>query len=387
MYGLLDHVTSIDPPVYVHYMDDPAKTLPTYHTAQFPNNGKKTTTIEHTKTFPSNSDQHQENGTPSHERPTKATDRYSYQAANKQATSSDSTSTTTAPKSGSRSASVRKAPPPQQRIGKQLPTITKKEIVRKTAPFDTTNATSNEKKMTMSTSTSASSSVSGMGPPNINSVDTENSDINEQDDVEIDPRAKVVFAIGNNVFEVDNKQRGTHFGQDTPKTNGSSSSSKNRHTSLSLKKNQKVDEAFDLSIKELLEELGVYGSSTPTLGTSKTDHSSSTPSKVDPKYRSSAVGMATTGSNDTTPRSSQNYHCPAPSVSSNQPPSEPSMYKQLQQHYASTDNSPQTPHSRQTMVERSMPPKQEGIRWGKCRQRKCRRNSIRRTTKICHPFL
>jgi hypothetical protein len=348
-------------------MDDPAKTLPTYHTAQFPSSGKKTTFIKHTKTLPSTLDQHQENGISSHERSSKATNRYSYQSANKQATSSDSTSTPTGLNSGSRSASVRQAPPPQQRIGKQLPTITKKEIVRKTASGDTTHSSSNEKKMTPSASTSASSSLSGMCPPNSSSVDTEESDMNQQDDVEIDPRAKVVFAIGNNVFEVDNKQKGTHFGQDTPKNSGSSSSSKHRHTSL--KKDQKVDEAFDLSIKELLEELGVYGSSTPTLGTSKTDHS------ISSKNRSSAAGMATTGSNDTTPRSSHhgNYHCPAPSVSNNQPSLEqqpPSMYKQLQQHYAFVDTSPQEPHSIRPIAEQSMLPKQEGIQWGKYRRKK-----------------
>ncbi|SAM01071.1 hypothetical protein [Absidia glauca] len=345
-----------DPPVYVHYMDDPAKTLPTYHTAQFPSSGKKAAIIEHTKTLPSTSDHHQENGSSSHERSSKATNRYSYQSANKQATSSDSTSTPTGPTSGSRSTSVRQAPPPQQRIGKRLPTITKKEIVRKTAPGDTTHSGSYEKKMTPSTSTS--SSLSGMCPPNSSSMDTEESDMNQQDDVEIDPRAKVVFAIGNNVFEVDNKQKGTRFGQDAPKTSGTSSSSKHRQTSL--KKDQKVDEAFDLSIKELLEELGVYGSSTPT--TSKPDRSNHS------KNRSSAGGMATTGSNDTTPRSShhENYHCPAPR--NNQPPAEqqpPSMYKQLQQHYAFADTSPQEPHPIQPMAEQSMLPKQEGIQWAR----------------------
>jgi hypothetical protein len=344
-------------------MDDPAKTLPTYHTAQFPSSGKKPTIIEHTKTLPSTSDQHQENGSPSHERSSKATNRYSYQSANKQATSSDSTSTPTGPSSGSRSASVRQAPPPQQRIGKRLPTITKKEIVRKPAPGDTSSSSNYEKKMTTSGSTSTSSSLSGMCPPNSSRVDTEESDMNQQDDVEIDPRAKVVFAIGNNVFEVDNKQKVTRFGQDTPKTSDTSSSSKHRHTSL--KKDQKVDEAFDLSIKELLEELGVYGSSTPT--TSKPDRS------IPSKNRSSAGGMATTGSNDTTPRSSHhgNYHCPAPS--NNQPPAEqqtPSMYKQLQQHYAFADTSPQEPHSSQPMAEQSMLPKQEGIQWGKYRGKK-----------------
>ncbi|KAI8343359.1 hypothetical protein BC941DRAFT_411139 [Chlamydoabsidia padenii] len=322
-----------DPPVYVHYMDDPAKTLPTYHIAQFPTIGKTATTIEPTKTSPS--DESQENGGSVNDKPSS---RHSY----KHPHSTDISSNITG---GHRSTSVRQAP--QQRIAKQLPAITKKEINRKQPGYDITPSSTikhTDKRMTPSVSRLIDSSSSSK----------EDDDIDQEDDVEIDPRAKVVFAIGNNVFEVDNKQKSNRFGQydhtkDTPLLN------KSRHTSL--KKNKKVDEAFDLSIKELLEELGVYEA---TPGNNKKNDNSQE-SALDINQQSHSTGGLATTSTTTASRSSQQ----APNVLDNRyTEQQPSMYMQLQQHYSSTKDTTQQEFSKQ--VDQGVPPPmQEGIQWAR----------------------
>lgn len=89
----------------------------------------------------------------------------------------------------------------------------------------------------------------------------------EEEDIVIDPRAKVMFSIGNNIFQIDNNQilgNKNHVNlqkiqSDFNHLHSTKKTSWNKRKSILNKdnNNNRLDETFDLSIKELLQELGV----------------------------------------------------------------------------------------------------------------------------------
>ncbi|ORZ16531.1 hypothetical protein BCR42DRAFT_415250 [Absidia repens] len=348
-----------DPPVYVHYMDDPAKTLPTYHTAQFPYTDKKTSSSDSGMGTSANSNHvQQENGTSPINNTTKPLSRNAHDTTNNPAYSADADSLSNINHTNEIIGINHRSPAPQQRIAKQLPAISKKEVTRKKTSMDTSN-------IHQRTPTSSSSSLSGVRTTTSGyTIDSENgrdsnsNDDHSDDDVAIDPRAKVVFAIGNNIFEVDNKQKAAgHFRQQdqhkkTPQWNKRTSE---------VKTNEKENEAFDLSIKELLEELGVFGSNS---GGAKrgNDQSNASDSSVGNVENSS--GMVSTSEHQ---QSQQKYS--SQQQQQQQHEQKQSMYMQLQQNYASDGDQ----HGRSTSPQQptyaftgsAMPPYQEGVQWAR----------------------
>ncbi|CAO3586660.1 unnamed protein product [Absidia cylindrospora] len=336
-----------DPPVYVHYMDDPAKTLPTYHTAQFPYTDKKPSIGDAGMVTSTNSNHvQQENCSSPIDNTTKPTSRNSHDATNGTAYSTDSLSNIN--HNNEATSASHRSSAPQQRIAKQLPAISKKEVARKKTPMDTSN-------IHQRTPTSSSSSLSGVRTTTSgytvgseNGCDSSSSNDDQSgDDVAIDPRAKVVFAIGNNVFEVDNKQKaGGHFRQQEQHRK---TSQWNKRTSA-VKTDEKENEAFDLSIKELLEELGVFGSNNG--GDTKRGNDQSNASDGSTGHIENVTGMVATSGQQ-----------------KQQQEQKQSMYMQLQQNYASDggqhglSTSPQQP--KHAFTGSVMPPYQEGVQWAR----------------------
>jgi hypothetical protein len=90
-----------------------------------------------------------------------------------------------------------------------------------------------------------------MRVPMINIPGEDNSDDNEDDDHTVDPRANILVKLGGNVFELESSE-----------TRGSSvdplSTTQDRRNRRNSSSNLKIDEDFDLSIRDLLQELGVH---------------------------------------------------------------------------------------------------------------------------------
>lgn len=93
------------------------------------------------------------------------------------------------------------------------------------------------------------SNASRKGIPVINIPDGNQSDDGE--DHAVDPRANVLVNLGGNVFEIDNSE-GNDVSIDP------FSPTKDRRNTRRSSQNQKLGEDFDLSIRDLLQELGVH---------------------------------------------------------------------------------------------------------------------------------
>lgn len=76
----------------------------------------------------------------------------------------------------------------------------------------------------------------------------------EEDDITIDPRAKVVFAIGNNMFDLG------HLGQDEKKSENAKSITTSRRLTITRRRQPSADleVACNFSYQSLLEELGIF---------------------------------------------------------------------------------------------------------------------------------
>ncbi|ORX54495.1 hypothetical protein DM01DRAFT_1335631 [Hesseltinella vesiculosa] len=129
---------------------------------------------------------------------------------------------------------------------------------------------------------------------------------NQDEDMEIDPRAKVVFTIGNNVFNIDQPHR-----QSRPPSINRSSPSLRHEVKLS-----RDDRAFDASIKELLQELGVQPitDNDPTPDNNKTDSSISRQPSTKPASQSPALRPVPQTTKSSTPRSSLSLYPTSPSA-------------------------------------------------------------------------
>lgn len=73
----------------------------------------------------------------------------------------------------------------------------------------------------------------------------------DNDDHNVDPRANILVNLGGNVFEIDNTE-GDDSSSDTLKA------AQDRRTKRRAPQPQRLDEAFDVSISDLLQELGVH---------------------------------------------------------------------------------------------------------------------------------
>ncbi|KAG2188894.1 hypothetical protein INT44_004034 [Umbelopsis vinacea] len=73
----------------------------------------------------------------------------------------------------------------------------------------------------------------------------------DNDDHDVDPRANILVNLGGNVFEIDNTE-GDDSSLDTL------TAAQERRTKRRAPQTQRLDEAFDVSISDLLQELGVH---------------------------------------------------------------------------------------------------------------------------------
>jgi hypothetical protein len=97
---------------------------------------------------------------------------------------------------------------------------------------------------------SKSKSKSKKSIPIINLPGDENQ-IDDNDDHNVDPRANILVNLGGNVFEIDNTE-----GDDS--SLNTLTAAQERRTKRRAPQSQKLDEAFDVSISDLLQELGVH---------------------------------------------------------------------------------------------------------------------------------
>ncbi|KAI8148648.1 hypothetical protein BJV82DRAFT_664006 [Fennellomyces sp. T-0311] len=190
-----------EPPVYVSYYDDPAKTLPRYRVAQFSES-------DNTYSTPVSSNDVQ----PSVTGMIKSTTKRSASFCEPKRRSSIT-----------------------QRVTKQLPPV-------RSATDEQIAARLDSRRMNLYTSTVEQPKKPAPAKPVKSTRDLHV----HQDDEAIDPRAQVVFAIGNNMFEV---------GQNEQEPARRRSMSKKR-TSV-YHHNAEMEETFSDSIKGLLQELGV----------------------------------------------------------------------------------------------------------------------------------
>lgn len=181
----------IEPPVYVNYFDDPAKTLPRYQVAQFPTGHDE---ILSTAPLP-------------------------------QTPATISSKTTTARRTASYCEPRRRSSQHQQRQ-QQHPKELPKAV--------------EERKVHLYASGSCRGEYKKPAPA------SRSQDVDNVDDECIDPRAQVVMAIGNNRFEVDHQQPPVSQ-QQRPKP-------RRRRT---MRTSLDMEEAFNDSIRGLLQELGV----------------------------------------------------------------------------------------------------------------------------------
>ncbi|KAI8084539.1 uncharacterized protein BX664DRAFT_337212 [Halteromyces radiatus] len=342
------------PPVYVHYMDDPAKTLPTYHIAQFSDSDKSSSPTDTSKSgdHPNEISAKTPKMDPKQRQPSTTMENSSESNSHREFNDAIPVKKATA----TRSSSVQHVSSPQQRIAKQLPAIDRKpsmitsqQVRRK--PTYIRNSNDDHRRSASTTSSRTPSVQNDHSSLNI----TDSSEEEEiSDDVEIDPRAKVVFAIGNNIFEVDHRQQHEQYNQqhDQHRHYQSSRGEKKEPTTTRISKNGndgQLDDSFDLSIKELLEELGVYSGNNNEQQLDRTDRTgfvSSVNSDMDKR-----AGEGSTKDNHSYPQQHQ----------------QPSMYTQLQQNYSSIGSTQGTraPSSYYSSNGTSPPPKQDGIQWAR----------------------
>ncbi|CAO3630982.1 unnamed protein product [Cunninghamella echinulata] len=241
-----------DPPVFVHYLDDPAKTLPTFHIAQSTDNNNRT------RIRNNNSDQRNIN------EPTTSIANNNTQKNQKNDPNGIQRNSSTVSHSNT-----------NKRIAKQLPFIKKKDEQMPTKMNQQSIYATDDSDTPILTSSSPSTTAirnNTSYTKKLNTVhhfESENKKQNNNvdDDIIIDPRAKVMFSIGNNIFQIDNNQilgNKNYVNQqkiqpDFNHTHSTKKSPWNKRKSIHDKdnNNNKLDETFDLSIKELLQELGV----------------------------------------------------------------------------------------------------------------------------------
>lgn len=232
----------------MHYLDDPAKTLRTFHTAKYSNKTKV-----------------QNNNTPdqsNRNRPTIST--------NNDIQNNNSKDVQRNPSTASHSNT-------KQRTAKQLPLIKKNDNQPYTKMnLQNTNTTNNndDDESTLSRSSSFSTRNNTSYNKNLNTLQrnelenrSDKDENKDEEDITIDPRAKVMFSIGNNIFQIDNKQtlgkknfrnQSEYNYHHSHQQQSSKKSQWSKRKSINDKENKKLDETFNLSIKELLQELGVH---------------------------------------------------------------------------------------------------------------------------------
>ncbi|KAI8073095.1 hypothetical protein BC940DRAFT_290521 [Gongronella butleri] len=303
-----------DPPIYVHYMDDSTKTLPTFHSAQF----APATPIEPVSTAIPNMHtgvvKTAANGT---KKPVASQKPNSY--ANKPIPKNSADikhgqqHATSSNASASRTVKQETHPAPSNavpRITKRLPSLKRTPLSQVTREID--ELPLQEQKQ-----------AAGDDPAE-----------QQDEDIEIDPRAKVVFTIGNNVFNIDQplqtpraSRASTHGNSSSSVASSSSASSASHRRSIqpaSRRDRRSVrddDHAFDASIKELLEELGVK----------PTDHA--TKSERQSYESASSLSSASTYQRHLPTRGDSSSSSSTFASSSAASPQQPSMYSQLQQNY------------------------------------------------------
>ncbi|KAI9307276.1 hypothetical protein BJ944DRAFT_25677 [Cunninghamella echinulata] len=241
-----------DPPVFVHYLDDPAKTLPTFHAAQSTDNINKTR-IQNNSSDQPNINQSTISITNNDTQKNQNND----------------------PNGIQRNPSIVSHSNTNKRIAKQLPFIKKKDEQISTKMNQQSIYATNNSDTPIFTTSSPSTATTRNNTSYTKKINTvshfesetkKHNNINEEDIV-IDPRAKVMFSIGNNIFQIDNNQilgNKNHVNQqkiqsDFNHLHSTKKSSWNKRKSILNKdsNNNRLDETFDLSIKELLQELGV----------------------------------------------------------------------------------------------------------------------------------
>lgn len=207
---------SAEPPMYVDYFDDPTKTLPTFQVANFAENeSSKSSSSTKTAIFASTSD-HQS-------------------SAIKQPTKSSSTATTC------------------QRSSTAMSDLTQRPIAMHTSVTNNTskplpperNADEDklvEKFRERRVNLYSKPDISKIKKPAPANSASEVEKLPGVDDETIDPRAKVMFSVGGNIFPVDHAEH-----QDSVQ----------RRVSKRLGSRRKMDEDLNTSIRGLLQELGV----------------------------------------------------------------------------------------------------------------------------------
>ncbi|CAO3643982.1 unnamed protein product [Cunninghamella blakesleeana] len=238
-----------DPPLFVHYLDDPTKTLRTFRTAKHINN---------TKVY---NDTVSDQSCMSHP----------ILLSNNNVTNNNS---------NNKQCNILATPHlnAKQHNSKQLPIIKEKDdqSYNEVNLQHMKNIDKNNDETTRFSFSKFSTESNKLHNNNINTIQRNEvqsrNDKNEnknEDDITIDPRAKVIFSIGNNIFQVDNKQslgknnllnqqEFNHHHHQQQQRNLSKKTQWCKRKCINDKDNKKLDETFDLSMKELLQELGVH---------------------------------------------------------------------------------------------------------------------------------
>ncbi|KAL1935630.1 hypothetical protein VTP01DRAFT_4770 [Rhizomucor pusillus] len=207
-----------EPPMYVDYFDDPTKTLPTFQVANFAENeSSKSSSSTKTAIFASTSD-HQS-------------------SAIKQPTKSSSTATTCQRSSTAMSDLTQR--PIAMHTSVTNNTLKSKPLPpERNADEDKLVEKFRERRVNLYSKPDISKIKKPAPANSANAVEK----LPGVDDEAIDPRAKVMFSVGGNIFPVDHAEH-----QDSVQ----------RRVSKRLGSRRKMDEDLNTSIRGLLQELGV----------------------------------------------------------------------------------------------------------------------------------
>ncbi|KAI7868001.1 hypothetical protein BDF14DRAFT_1798612 [Spinellus fusiger] len=209
-----------DPPEYVNYYDDPVKTLPTYAEANF-------------------------------------TDYKAIQATYPAATHSTPTSHASKTDTLRRTMGISSLYDPVAHITRALtkPRVRRKSatvvVAEETATQKTTDTRLGEHKPLLHSTMDSSQEEIGFKKPR--PASKPEVEVEDEDEL-IDPRAQVVFSIGSNMFNIDHPSDNDHLskGLDT-KTDKSTTHQHNTREN---------NEVYDISIRDLLDQLGVSNTDT-----------------------------------------------------------------------------------------------------------------------------
>ncbi|KAI9499677.1 hypothetical protein BDB00DRAFT_866537 [Zychaea mexicana] len=232
-----------EPPVYVDYNDDPAKTLPRYQIAQFTENDNNFTTTT--------------TATAIYNVPTSSTLTGTISSVAGGAITNIIKST--AKRSTSFCEPKRRS---STRLTKQLPPVVHQQPQQRSSAKDEQIVTRLDNRR-VNLYASVNEKLKKPAPAAADGTATATTIHQhcheEEEEESIDPRAQVVVSIGNNMFSVDNQHTVTTDTTTTaPRRSSIRSKTKRRSTSsLYHEHHADMEEAFSDSIKDLLQELGV----------------------------------------------------------------------------------------------------------------------------------